>query len=167
MTLINKIINHNNDSYIKAKSCLSKIKDRLTDLAESYPDVTPNELVVLKDVWKELPSNMGKNIFLMGIELKDGFKSILTHYKKDGELFEHNHEEYELNKIIKGKVTNKITGETYNDGDSFIIKKNEKHHLVAENESYVISVLTNDESLLITPKLKPILLKYFNNSLPG
>ncbi len=167
MTLINKIINHNNDSYITAKSCLTKIKDRLDNLVKEYPDVTPSEIMFVKDIWNRLPMTMGEGVCVMGIELRNDFKSLLSHFKKGAQLFEHEHDVYELNKIIKGSITNVVTGETYKDGDTFIIKKNEKHHLLAEEETFVYCILTDDESLLITPKVKPILLKHFNNVIPG
>lgn len=167
MTLINRIINHNNDSYIKAKSCLSKIKDRLNDLVESYPDVTPSEIIVVKDMWKLLPIDIAEGVCVMGVELREDFKSLLGHFKKGAQLFEHAHDEYELNKVIKGSITNKTNGEIYESGSTFIIKKNEIHHLVANEETFIYCILTSDESLLITPKVKPILLKCFNSVLPG
>lgn len=167
MTFINKIINHNNDSYIKAKSCLTKIKNRLNDLVESYPDVTASEFIVVKDEWKLLPECVGEGVCVMGIDLKDNFKSLLGHFKKGAQLFKHAHDEYELNKVIKGSITNMVSGEVYDSGKTFIIKKNETHHLVANEETFVYCILTSDESLLITPKVKPILLKCFNNVIPG
>lgn len=168
MTLISKIINHNNDSYFKAKKCLTKIKDRLSDLVESYPDVTASEILVIQNVWKSIPEYIGKGVSQMGIEVKENFTSLLSHFENGGEVNLHYHENmYELTKVIKGSITNTQNGVTYSSGETFVIDKKENHGLVANEETYLYTILTTDETLLVTPKIKPALIKAFNSVVPG
>ena len=104
----------------------------------------------------------------MGIDVKENFTSLLSHFEKGGEINLHYHEDmYELNKVIKGSITNTQTGITYLAGETFIIDKREKHDLVANEETYLYCILTTDETLLVTPKIKPTLIKAFNSVVLG
>lgn len=164
MSLFDKIFNNeNSETYLNAKNCLNKIKERINDFADVYPDITPYELIFIKDKWVDLPLSIGIGVSVMGLEVNDNFISALTYFKKNGYLLPHEHPNtFEKNKVIKGEIYNKASGITYKEGDSFILTNNEKHYLFANKETQLLSVLSNNEDLLELPVINSKILNRFS-----
>jgi quercetin dioxygenase-like cupin family protein len=155
MSLFDKIFNNeNSETYLKAKSCLSKVKERINDFADVYPDITPYEFIFIKDKWVDLPLSIGVGVSVMGIDMNDRFITALTYFKENAFLLPREHpNSFEHNTIIKGEIYNKTNGDIYKEGDSFIIRKNEKHYLYANKETQMMCVLSENEDLLTPPKI--------------
>lgn len=162
MNLFNRIFNSNNDSYMLAKSCLSKVKTKLGEFADNFPDVTISEILYLNKKWSRLPEYLGNGVSILALEITDNYSTLLAHYENKGFINPHeNSDNYELNKIIKGNITNKITGEVFQTGDTFIVDKNERYYLVANEETFIYCMLSPDEDYLTVPYIKPNVLEYF------
>lgn len=163
MNLFNRIFTSNNESYAKAKVCLSRIKTKLDTISDNISDVTISEMLYLDKKWSMLPSTIGFGVSVMGLEINDNYSSLLAHYNNKAYLVPHEHkDDFELNKIIKGSLSNKLTGERFETGDTFIIDKNERHYLIANEETYVYCLITPNEDFLNVPQIKPSILKRFN-----
>lgn len=162
MNLLNRIFSSNNDSYTKAKNCLTRVKCKLDSLTESFPDVTIPELLIIDEKWANIPERIGSGISMMTVELNNDFTAFLAHYEPKAYFLPHEHEDnFELNKVIKGSITNKITGETFETGDTFILDKKERHFLIANEESFIYSLLTANEEYLEVPYIKPSFIRRF------
>lgn len=168
MNILSRIFSSNNDSYTIAKSSLSRVKSKLDSFIDNFPDVTIPEILYLEKKWSTLPSNLGSGVSVLGLDITDKYSSLLAHYNSKGYLVPHVHtNDYELNKIIKGSISNKLTGERFETGDTFIIEKNERHYLVANEETYVYCLITPDEECLVVPQIKANELAYFKQLTPG
>lgn len=168
MNLINRIFSSNNESYNMAKNGLSRVKDKLSDFIDNFPDVTIPEILYIEQKWSMLPESLGEGVSVLGLDMTDNYSTLLAHYKANGYLVPHAHaNDYELNKIIKGSITNKLSGERFDTGDTFIIDKNERHYLSANEETFVYCVITPNEEYLEVPHIKPDVLECFNQVKPG
>lgn len=168
MNLINRIFSSNNDNYIMAKNSLSRVKDKLSDIIDNFPDVTIPEILYFDHKWSKLPETLGTGVSVLGLEMNENYSTLLAYYKPKAFLAPHTHvNDFELNKIIKGSLTNKITGERFETGDTFIIDKNERHFLSSNEETFVYCVITPSEEYLDVPQIKPNVLERFNQVIPG
>lgn len=163
MSLFSKIFNYKNDSFILAKKSLEKIKTRLNNFADNFPDVTIAELLFISNKWVEIPEKLGSGINILGLDLNRNYSILLAHFKKDGFLSPHEHEnEYELNKVIKGSIINLITGELFKSGQTFTINKNQRHYLLAKEETYLYCLITPNKKFLKKPIITQKILSNFN-----
>lgn len=168
MNLINRIFSSNNDNYNMAKNSLSRVKNKLSDFIDNFPDVTISEILYIDNKWSMLPTNLGMGVSVLGLDIAEGYSTLLAHYDYKGYLLPHQHvDDFELNKVIKGSLSNKITGERFETGDTFIIDKNERHYLTANEETFVYCLITPHEEYLEVPQIKPDVLERFNQFKPG
>lgn len=168
MNLISRIFSSNNENYNIAKNSLSRVKNRLSDFIDNFPDVTIPEILYMNQKWFTLPENLGTGVSVLGLDVNENYSSLLVYYDSKGFLTPHSHDkDFELNKIIKGSITNKITGECFETGDTFIIDKKERHYLKANEETFVYCLITPNEEFLDVPHIKPQILERFNQFKPG
>jgi len=146
MSLFGSIFNNlDSESYLEAKKSLSRIKERISDFEDIYPNISRCDLKYIKYKWVDLPLTIGVGVSVMGLGGDDFFTSNLTRFKESGYLLPHEHKNsFEHNKVIKGEVINKVNGYTYKEGDTFTINNNEKHHLFANKESEIFCVLSDN-----------------------
>jgi quercetin dioxygenase-like cupin family protein len=162
MSLFSKIFNYKNDTFILAKNSLDSIKTKLINFSDNFPDVTIPELLFISNKWSDLPEKLGSGVSVLGLDLNKDYSSLLAVYKKDGFILPHEHKnEYELNRVIKGTILNKITGELFKAGQTFTINKNQKHYLVAKEESYLYCIITPNKELLKKPRITQKILSNF------
>jgi hypothetical protein len=151
--------NANFNNYPKAKSRLGKIKKSFEGFVIAFPDVTPDEIMLIKDKWEILPKQISNGVRIMALNIKDGMKSLLTHYAPNSYIVPHAHNtEYEFGKIIRGSVTNRLTGKIYYENDEYIFSPKEVHYLLSNKEGCVIhSTLTSNDSYEFQPLPKKAL----------
>ena len=144
------------DNYTKAKLAIQKIKKKFDYFELSFPDITPNKIVLIKDKWEKLPSEISRGIKIMGLDSKGTFKSLIISYDPDGYIMPHKHEKrYELGLILKGELIDKLNGKIYRTGDTYKFYPNEIHYLVSSiNGCIVYSSLTTDKDYILKPLLK-------------
>lgn len=163
MTLFSKIFNYKNDTFILAKNSLDNIKTKLINFTDNFPDVTIPELLFISNKWSNLPEQLGNGVSVLGLNLNKEVSTLLVHYNKGGFILPHEHKnEYELNRVIKGSISNEITGETFKTGQTFIINKNQKHYLTANEESFLFCLITSNKTLLKKPRITQKILSNFN-----
>lgn len=142
----------NNDNYNLAKTSLSSLKDKFNELIVIFPDVTISEMVFLKNQWLTLPEKLGKGVKILGVEMTDDYKLLITKFTKNSYLEAHEHNSnYELNKVLSGSVYDPINKKTYNCGDTFLMEKDVKHALSCTSEAYLLTLFTTNEMYLKFP----------------
>ena len=134
-----------NDNYSKAKFGLSNIKKKFDGFVISFPDVTPNEIMFIKEKWEILPKSISKGVKIMALKFVDDCKCLLTSYESNSYIKPHRHnEEYEHGLILKGELIDKFSDISYGVGDSYIIEPNQIHYLSSSiNGCIVYSQLSN------------------------
>jgi len=155
MGVIKEFFTGKSDNYSKAIKGLKKVKENFEGFVIAFPDVTPDEIMLIKDKWETLPDKISRGVKIMALNFKSNFKSIFTLYKPQAYIVPHSHKkEYEFGRIIKGSVTNKLTGKTYHENDEYKFSPNELHYLYSKNGSIVYSILTEkgDYKLKALPK---------------
>jgi len=161
MDILKLFFTEKNDNYNKAKSSLKQIKRKFDGFVLSFPDVTPDEIMFIKEKWEELPKTIGKGVKIMAINLVDGCKSLITSYNPNSYITPHKHvNEFEYGLILKGSLTNRLTGIEYNVGDEYKFYPNEAHYLISKsNGCLVYSALSDDKDFKLAPLKKKILKK--------
>jgi quercetin dioxygenase-like cupin family protein len=157
--MFNNFFTTKSDNYIKAKKGLTKIKSTFKSFVIAFPDVTPDEIILIKNSWETLPTKIALGVKIMGLSFKNGFKSLLVYYNPNSYIVPHAHnEEFEIGKILKGSITNRLTGKTYNINDEYIFSPNEIHYLSSSKDGCIVhSVLTNDGEYELKPLSKKLL----------
>jgi len=148
------------DNYSKAKLGLKRVKEKFDGFVIAFPDVTGDEIMFIKDKWETLPNKIANGVKIMALSVKSGFKNFVTEYQPNSYIMPHSHKlEYEFGKVIKGSVTNKLTGETYKKGDVYKFSPNELHYLSSKDGCLVQSTLTINEEYKLQSLTKKVLNK--------
>lgn len=147
MSIFDHIFKGKNENFHKAKDGLRNAKKKFDGFVISFPDVTPDEIMFIKDQWETLPRSLGNGIKIMALNFNSEVKLLLTSYQPNSFITPHKHYvEFEMGQILKGSLTNKLTGEVYNVGDSYKFQPNEIHFLQsAKDGCLVYSALTVNE----------------------
>lgn len=147
-----------NENYDKAKSSLSEIKKRFDGFVISFPDVTPNEIMLIKEKWEVLPKSISKGVKIMALNFIDNYKTLLTNYDANSYIMPHKHDnEYEYGYIVKGELIDKFTGQKYIVGDRYKYNPNETHYLSSTNKGCLVySTLTTDGNYELLPISKDV-----------
>jgi len=161
MNILNKFFNEKNDNYDKAKLGLKNVKRKFDGFEITFPDVTPNEIMFIKDKWETLPKNLANGVKIMALSFKKGLKSLITIYEPNAYIMPHRHiNEYEVGIILKGSIMDKFNGKIYNVGDGYKFLPNEIHYLLSTKDGCVVhSALTPDYTYLLKPLPKNTLSK--------
>lgn len=152
--LINMFFPEKNDNYSKAKSGLSNIKKKFDGFVLSFPDITPDEIMFVKEKWETLPKSFSKGVKIMALRFREDCKCLLTSYDSDSYIKPHRHtDEYEHGVILKGQLIDKFRNLSYNVGDSYVIEPNKIHYLSSTVEGCLVySQLSHNK----IHKLKPL-----------
>jgi len=139
--------------YTEAIQCLESAETCLSKIGMEFPDIASYDLQLEKNEWVELPMHSAKGVKSMGIHVGKDYRSILTYYKPHSYIEPHMHsDEYEVVKVIEGKMKDLITGKEFERGDIMIIPKGEVHHIVTEdNECYMFMMFTGNSGNLKLP----------------
>ena len=156
MNTLTNFFKGNDENYEKAKKGLRNVKKHFDGFVISFPDVTPDEIIFIKDKWEHLPKKMARGVKIMALHFKDDLKTLLTEYKPNSYIMPHKHlVEYEIGRVLSGSITNKLTGETFNEGDEYRFKPNEVHYLLSSKEGclvYSALTLKSEHKLKSLPK---------------
>jgi len=161
MDAIREFFTGKSENYSKAKLSLEKVKRSFEGFVIAFPDVTPDEIILIINKWEELPKEISSGVKMMGLKVKSNFKSLIMSYEPNAYIVPHSHKsEYEFGKIIKGSITNKLTGKTYNKNDEYMFSPNELHYLLSSKDGCLVqSILTYDDKYKLQPLSKNILNK--------
>jgi len=148
MNILNNIFNGKNENFYKAKTKLSNAKKRFNGFVIDFPDVTSDEIMFIKDHWEKLPNNLGTGVKIMALNFNSEVKLLLTSYAPNSYISPHKHlEEYEVSEILKGSLTNKLTGDKYKVGDKYKFEPNEVHYLQSSKDGCLVhSALTTNKT---------------------
>jgi len=141
------------DNYRNAKRKIKKVKESFDGFVIAFPDVTSDEIMFIKDKWETLPNKIARGVKIMALKFNGNFKTLLTEYKANAYIMPHKHlVEYEIGTIVKGSVSNNLTGVVYNEGDTYRFSPNEVHYLYSKDGCLVHSALASE----IDYDLKPL-----------
>jgi hypothetical protein len=114
----------------------------------------------IKDKWELLPSAVAHGVRIMALNKdKSGVKSLLTDYRPNSYITPHRHiKEYEMGRVMRGEVINKLDGAVYGVGDEYFFTPEEVHYLFSNNGCLIHNVLTTNKNYEL-PFLGE---KYFN-----
>jgi hypothetical protein len=159
MDMVREFFTGKSDNYSKAIKGLKKVKETFDGFVIAFPDVTSDEIMLIKDKWENLPEEISRGVKIMALNAESNFKNILTHYNPNAYIIPHAHkEEYEFGRIIEGSVTDKLTGIIYHKNDEYKFTPNEVHYLSSTDGCVVYSVLTENSDY----KLKSLSKKLLN-----
>lgn len=159
--LISLFFPEKNENYDKAKSGLSNIKRKFDGFVLSFPDVTPNEIMFIKDKWETLPKSISKGVKIMALKFTTECKCVLISYDSNSYIKPHKHkEEYEHGTVLKGELIDKFRNISYRVGDSYSIEPNKIHYLSSSaNGCLVYSQLNNSNEPTLQPLPKKLISK--------
>lgn len=161
MNILNQIFPEKNENYDKAKSSLKNIKKKFDGFVISFPDITPNEIMFIKDKWEELPKTISKGVKIMALNFIDDYKTLLTSYNANSYIMPHkHHEEYEHGVILKGELIDKFSGKHYKIGDTYQFSPNQIHYLSSTQKGclvYSTLSLNSEYELTQTNEVKKII----------
>jgi len=101
------------------------------------------------DDWVSLPDYLCDGLTCKRIKTPKTYDGFLLRYSAGSRTVPHiNTEEYEILNVRSGSITNLITDETYEEGDTMVINKNEVHEIYCESEAYIYFVTTKKQSEL-------------------
>jgi len=160
-TFLNRIFPEKNENYRIARDGLKNMKKQFDGFVVSFPDVTPHEIMLIKEQWEELPKKISSGVELMAVKATKQYKSLVAHYKTDSYIMPHRHPDlHEFGIIMKGEIKDKLTGEIYKRGDRYYFEPNQPHYLNTNGkECIVYTVLTENAN----HKMKPLPLKLIKN----
>jgi hypothetical protein len=151
--IFNRFFPEKNENYSKAKSGLKNIRKKFDGFVISFPDVTPNEIMFIKEKWETLPKTISKGVKIMALNFVDDCKSLITSYDAHSYIMPHKHEdEYEYGLIIKGELIDKFSNERYTVGDTYMIEPKRVHYLSSSQEGCVVySQLSSNSDFIFKP----------------
>lgn len=157
MSKWSRFLTRTDENYNKAKSGLRKVKEKFDGFIIDFPDITPSEIMFIKDKWEVLPKTIASGVKIMALNFDETVKTLLVEYSPNSYIAPHKHiTEYEIGNVIKGSLINKLSGEIFNKGDIYRILPNEVHYFSSKNGCIVHSLLTTystDEIKPLTNKL--------------
>jgi quercetin dioxygenase-like cupin family protein len=159
--LINLFFPEKNENYSKAKSGLGNIKKKFDGFVLSFPDITPDEIMFVKEKWETLPKSISKGVKIMALRFREDCKCLLTSYDSNSYIRPHRHtEEYEHGVILKGQLIDKFRNISYTVGDSYVIEPNKIHYLSSTVDGCLVySQLSQNKVHELEPLPKELLLK--------
>lgn len=152
-TIFDRFFPEKNENYNKAKSNLKEVKKKFNGFVMSFPDITPQEIILIKDKWETLPKQISKGVEVMAVKATEEYKSLVSHYKRNSYILPHRHSDvYEYGRIMKGQIQDKFTGKIYKIGDEYKFKPNQPHYLNTNGtECVVYSILTENPEYNMKP----------------
>lgn len=152
-TFLNRLFPEKNENYTKAKNGLKEVKKKFDGFVISFPDVTPHEIMLIKDKWETLPKQISKGVEVMAVKAVKEYKSLVTYYKTNSYIMPHRHSnEYEYGKILKGQIQERFSGKIYRAGDTYKFSPNEPHYLNTNGQECVVySILTENAEFQMKP----------------
>lgn len=157
----NKIANFftikDSENYCAAIDKMSQIRGNISDVLVVIPDVTVAELVFIQDKWQKLPSDLGENVRLMGLEISNDLKTVLTEFNQFSKIYGHEHSKnYEFLYVLNGSIDIFINNDkiTLFEDDSFIVHKNELHAVTSDLGANVITTYSTNITSLTDEKFK-------------
>jgi hypothetical protein len=153
-SFLNKFFPEKNENYDKAKSSLNEVKKKFDGFVISFPDVTPHEIMLIKEKWETLPKQVSKGVEVMAVKATKEYKSLVAHFKSNSYVLPHRHNDlYEFGKIMKGQIQDRFTGKIYREGEEYVFYPNQPHYLNTNGkECIVYSILTENKDF----KMKPL-----------
>ena len=157
--IFNRFFPEKNENYSKAKNGLKNIRKKFDGFVISFPDVTPNEIMFIKEKWEILPKTISKGVKIMALNFVDDCKSLITSYDAYSYIMPHKHDtEYEYGLIIKGELIDKFSNEVYTVGDTYMIEPNRVHYLSSSQEGCVVySQLSSNSAFVFEPLSEKII----------
>lgn len=139
--------------YVEAMECLNRVEYKIENIGTEFPDRSCYNLPVTKNQWVKLPEEYASGAQHMGIHLGDDYWSVLTYLGRGGYIKPHKHsKEYEVVKVVEGKVRDMVTDNVFKRGDVFTIDKGKIHHLVSEqDECYMYMMFSKCSENLVLP----------------
>jgi quercetin dioxygenase-like cupin family protein len=157
--MLDKIFNSGNDNYDKARAGLNNVKKKFDGFVISFPDVTTDEIIFIKEKWESLPKKVANGVKIMALDSSDTIKSFITQYNPNAYIIPHRHLiEYEVGTVIQGSITNKLTGVVYTIGDTYTFPPNEIHYMASSKDGCLVySALTTNKVYKLPKVTKKIL----------
>lgn len=151
-----------NENYTKAINGLANVKKTFDGFVIAFPDITPNEIMFVKEKWEELPKNIANGVKIMALSFINDYKTLLTSYNPNSYIMPHKHdEEYEYGLVVKGELIDKFTGNRYKAGDRYEFEPNRLHYLCSTQRGCLVystlSVKGLPDELPITKDAQKIL----------
>jgi quercetin dioxygenase-like cupin family protein len=152
-SLINWFLPDKSENYQKAKTGIKNVMKKFDGFAMSFPDITSEEIIFIKDKWRSLPKSISKGVKIMALEITENYKSLITEYNPNAYIKPHKHaDEYEHGIILKGVLIDKFRNTTYNVGDVYTIAPDKIHYLSSSNDGCLVySKLTHNKSTSLKP----------------
>lgn len=149
MKLFNILFKDTEDDKIfrATKKRVKGIKHQLQFKLETSPSTnTHTEIEFIKNRWLKLPEAFGSGVITMGMEESEKRKCFLVHYESNSELFNHSHpKNLERIQILTGCIKDMITDIVYQEGETFVIDKNESHHIITTTEEAYLFIVFSEE----------------------
>lgn len=139
--------------YVKAVECLDRAEYCINNIGIEFPNQDSYSLQLIKNTWVEMDDKDTTGVRKMAIHMGNDYWSLITHIEKGGSINPHIHKtQYEVIKMIEGRMKEMITGKIFERGDVFVIPKGKAHHIVAlDDECYIYNLYTEDERNLKLP----------------
>lgn len=152
-TIFDRFFPAKNENYDKAKKNLKEVKKKFDGFVMSFPDITTQEIILIKDKWETLPKQISKGVEVMAVKATKEYKSLVSHYERNAYILPHRHSNlYEFGKIMAGQIQDRFTGKIYKKGDEYKFNPNQPHYLNTNgNECVVYSILTENGDFEMKP----------------
>lgn len=125
--------------------------ERDTDIMSETLEITSNDMLEITNIdgWGRLPKHVCDGASCKRIKTPEDYHGFLLKYDAGSTTAKHrNVDEYEILDVRVGTIINKVTNETYVEGDVVIFDKGEEHEIYCEEEAYVYCVMTKSNSTL-------------------
>lgn len=143
--------------YTEAQESIDRVYAKVNYVGMEFPDVHSFDFQVVKNEWNQLPEAVSHGVSTMGLHIEDDYRSLLVHYTADAYITPHVHsKEWEIIKVLEGECYDLISNTTIAKGDTYIVPKGHRHHIVSKTEEcYMYILFTEDSKHLIIPHEEP------------
>ncbi len=138
---------HKNPVYEEAIASLDRVKDIVSKIEVTSPNVASQEIEIVKNKWVPISEPIGNGVHTMGLHLEDDYKSLLVHYQKNSWTSKHLHsKEWEILMVLDGEIEDNTTGIILKKGDVYIIPRNAVHNIITrDSECYLYVMFSSDQ----------------------
>lgn len=131
----------------QVKQCLQKTKCAIKYINTDFEDLSSHDFPLEKDVWNNLPDNLGKGVKLMGLSLTEEYRSLLISFPPNSSIEQHYHaNEHEYIFVLEGKIYDEVNNVVKRRGESYTILKGVPHHITTKEEpAYMFMIFSENK----------------------
>jgi quercetin dioxygenase-like cupin family protein len=137
------------ESYLEAEFMLTKIINKVERSGIEFPSIKSTNFDLEKYSPTSLSEDISNNVRLMGVHIDNDYRSMMAYFEPGSYIKPCLHpDEVIVFQVLKGEIIENVSCEIYEEGDTFVVKKNQLHEIIAETKATVFMTFSDSWEVL-------------------